>query len=263
MTRAAWPALLWGLAAALPAAAASPWQLDLALRQDWQQWRETDADGRRLVAEDGRLSGLAATLRWAPADAGFAAVSLAGWQGARDYDGLTSRGQPVQTRSDLRHGLIRAEAGLAPAPLAWPGGWQWQPTLAVEGWQWQRRLRDAAGAAGYPERYRQGLVLLGLAAQDAAGWRLLLELGGGPGGRNALQLPGRDATALPLGTARSARLAVGGDVAPGWRWDLDLQALSLAAGQERPITLQGVPLQSARQPRTAWRRMQLQLSWRL
>lgn len=277
MTWPTWPALpAWLLvvaAAALPATAAadSPWQLDLAARQEWQQWRETDAEGRRLVAEDGRLSGLAATLRWAPAQAGFAALSLAGWQGVRDYDGLSNRGQPAQTRSDLRQALIRVEAGLAPSPARWPGDsgtpepatWHWQPTVAVEAWQWHRHLRDAAGAAGYPERYRQGMVLLGLSAQNAAGWRLLLELGGGPGGRNQLRLPGRDETSLPLGTARSARLALGGDLAPAWRWDVDLQALSLAAGQERPVTLQGVPLQSARQPRTALRRLQLQLSWRL
>lgn len=65
-----------------------------------------------------------------------------------------------------------------------------------------------------------------------------------------------------MGAAASLRLMLGGELAPAWRWSLAAERLTLQAGDERPITLQGVPLQSARQPRTEQRRLQLQLSWR-
>lgn len=262
MRRAAGAALLLAAGASAAASAASPWQWELSGRQDWQHWRETGADGRRLVAEDGRLSGVAATLRWAPPQSTAWAITAAGWQGVRDYEGLTNRGQSVRTRSDLQHALIRTEVAGTARPLA--SGWQWQPTAALELWQWRRELRGVDNAAGYPERYRQGVLLLGAQAQtgDASdGWRLRLEAGGGPGGVNRLQLPGRDVASLPLGVARSARVAFGAAITPAWRWDVEVQAVSLAAGAERAITLQGVPLQAARQPHTTWRRGQLQLSW--
>lgn len=252
-------ALLAGLLA-LPAGAQSPWQLELAGQQDWQSLRETAADGRRLVAEDGRLDGVAATLRWAPlGGAASAALRLGVLRGVRDYQGLSNQGQAIATRSDVTHRVVRAEGALAARALT--GHWQWQPLAAAEFWQWRRHLRDAGPAAGYPERYRQGLLLLGLQAQNDAGWLARLEAGGGPGGHNRVQLPGRDATTLPLGSARVWRATLGAAITPAWKAELAAEHLRLGAGEERAITLQGVPLQSARQPRTELRRLQLQLGW--
>lgn len=258
MRRAAALALLAGLLA--PAARAdSPWQGELAGQQEWQQWRETGSDGHRLLTEDGRLSGLSATWRWAPAGSATAALRLGVLRGVRDYQGLSNQGQAVRTRSDVGHDFVRAEGGLAPWSLA--GGWRGQALAAAEFWQWRRHLRDVGSVSGYPERYRQGLLWVGLQAADDAGWLARFEMGGGPGGRNRVQLPGRDPANLPLGSARGWRMALGGPLAPAWRCELMAEDLRLAAGAERPITLQGVPLQSARQPRTELRRLQLQLIW--
>lgn len=252
-------ALLAGLVATA-ASAESDWRYELAGQQEWQQWRETGRDGRRVVAEDGRLAGLAATLAWAPRHSVTASLRFGALWGGRDYRGLSNQGHELRSRSDLGHVFVRADAGWAPQPLA--GAWHWQPLLAAEFWQWRRRLKDAGNARGYPERYRQGLLLLGLQAGDEAGALLRLEAGTGPAGSNRVELPGRDAAALPLGHARSWRLGLGSGMLEGWRWDITAERLTFAAGEERPITLQGVPLQSARQPRTELRRLQFQLSWR-
>lgn len=252
-------ALLAGLLAPV-ARAESPWQAELAGQQEWQQWRETGSDGQRLLKEDGRLSGLSATWRWAPAGAATAALRLGVLRGVRDYLGVSNQGQAVRTRSDVGHDFAHIEGGLAPQAL--PAGWRWQALAAAEFWQWRRHLRDAGNVSGYPERYRQGLLFAGLQLAGDSGWLARLEAGGGPGGRNRVQLPGRDPADLPLGSARSWRLALGAPLAPAWRWELMAEDLKLAAGAERPITLQGVPLQSARQPRTELRRLQLQLVWR-
>lgn len=259
MRRLLAPALL---AALLPQAQAaeSAWRHEVAAQQEWQQWRETGPEGRRLAAEDGRLVGVAATLAWAPRQAPTAALRVGGLWGARDYRGLSNRGAEASTRSDLSHAFVRAEAGLAPQPLA--GTWQWQPLAAAEAWQWRRRLRDTGAALGYPERFRQGLVMLGLQAVDESGGLLRLEAGTGPAGSNRVELPGRDVADLPLGRAQSWRFALGGAMAAGWHWELTAERLAFAAGDERAIRLQGIPLQSARQPRTELRRLQFQLSWR-
>ena len=66
-----------------PVHAEQAWSVELAGQQEWQQWRETASDGRRLVAEDGRLVGLTATLRWTPTEAAALALSLGVLQGGR------------------------------------------------------------------------------------------------------------------------------------------------------------------------------------
>lgn len=244
-----------------PACAESPWAFELGGQQEWQRWRETGSDGRRLVNEDGRLSGVAVGLSWKSSDDGAALALRAGLlQGLRDYDGMSSRGAEVKSRSGIRNAFIGVEGSLAARSLF--ASWQWQPRAAVELWQWRRRLNDAGAASGYPECYRQDLLLLGVQALGHSGWRARFDVGGGPGGRNRVQLPGRDVASLPLGEARVWRVGLGAEVAPAWRWDVMHESLSLGAGDERAITLQGVPLQAARQPRTTQRRLQLQLSWR-
>jgi hypothetical protein len=248
------------LAPVARAAGGSEWQVELAGQQEWQQWRETASDGRRLAAEDGRLTGLAATLAWVPRHSASAGLRFGALWGGRDYRGLSNQGNDVRTRSELGQVFVRADGALAPQPLA--GVWHWQPLAAAEFWQWRRRLQDAGNARGYPERYRQGLVLLGLQAGDESGGLMRLEAGTGPTGSNRVELPGRDAADLPLGRARTWRWALGGAMPQGWRWEVTAERLTLAAGDERPIRLQGVPLQSARQPRTELRRLQFQLVWR-
>lgn len=244
---------------AVPVHAEPVWRAELAAQQEWQQWRETSGDGRRLVAEDGRLGGLAATLHWTPSETAKLALRAGILQGVRDYQGVTSLGQAAQTRSDVEHGFARLHAVL-PHSLS-IADWQWQPSVAAEYWQWRRHLRDAGMARGYAERYRQGVMLVGLQGRSESGWLAQLEVGGGMGGHNRVELPGRDTARLPLGAARTWRATLGASLAPDWRWSLVAERMTVNAGEERAITLQGVPVQSAHQPRTGLSRLQLQLSW--
>lgn len=256
------PGVALALCAAAQATAANAepvWRVELIGQQEWQQWHETASDGRRLVAEDGRLGGLTSTLRWAPTEAASLALSLGVLQGVRDYRGVTNLGQAAQTRSDVEHGFVRLDAVCA-CRLS-TADWQWQPSAAAEYWQWRRHLRDAGLARGYAERYRQGLMLVGLQGRSDSGWLAKLEVGGGTGGHNRVELPGRDAAKLPLGAARTLRATLGASLAPDWQWRLAAERLTVNAGDERAITLQGVPVQSAHQPRTSLSRFQLQLSW--
>lgn len=245
-------ALCCGLAVQAPAVRA----LDLAVSQQQQSWREWSSDGRRLVDESGPLRGLSAAQRWSAGETLTLGFSAGAHWGRRDYDGVSSRGQPVQTRSDIAQQMLRVDGSMA----VW--GSAWQPTAALEFWQWSRRLRGTDTAAGYPERYRQGLALLGLRTSvDPAAWLARAELAWGDGGRNRVALPGRDEASLPLGRVQGWRLQARSPAWQGWWIGAGLERLGFAAGESRAITLQGVTVQSANQPRTVFRRLEFQLGW--
>jgi hypothetical protein len=236
--------------------AAQALALDLAVSQQQQSWREWASDGRRLVDESGPLRGLSAAQRWSVGEATSIGVAAGAHWGQRDYDGLSSRGQPVQTRSDIAQQMLRVDGATAMF------GDRWQSTAALEFWQWRRRLRGTDTAAGYPERYRQGLALLGVRwSGEPTSWQARAELAWGSGGRNRVALPGRDEASLPLGRVHGWRLQAR---SPSWQglWvGAGLERLDFAAGEVRPITLQGVTVQAANQPRTALSRLELQLGW--
>ncbi|MCA0239677.1 MAG: hypothetical protein LCI02_02370 [Proteobacteria bacterium] len=256
------------LAPALPAAACTlQWAADagpLASR-----WHETGAQGETLVRERGSLQAAALALqgqdcawRWA----GPWSATLSAARGGRDYDGQTSSGQALQTRSDLQH------TGLVLQALPW-GDEHWRLGARL---RWQRVARDirsTAAAAGYPERFdtAQAALVGRLSGSldgsldrssatapapplQAAQWELQLALGGGPGGRLRLQLPGLDPATLRLGSSRllqfEARLH--GPLAPAWRWQLALQAGSerAAAGPLQALTRNGQIVGAAQQPAT-------------
>jgi hypothetical protein len=258
--KAAVALVLSGAALTVQAQGSTAWNFEVAGQQEWQQWRETASDDRRLVAEDGRLGGLAGSFRWEPPEGMSVALRVSALRGVRDYRGVTNLGSAAATRSDASHALVRLEA-LFPARWAAAGS-HWQPLVAIEGWQWQRRLRDVGMAWGYRERYRQGAMWVGLHGQSESGWLAQLEVGGGTGGHNRIKLPGRDPARLPLGLARSWRATLGAPLASHWHWQVSAEQLTLGKGREQAITLQGVPVQSAHQPRTELHRLQFQLSWR-
>ncbi len=237
------------------------------------RWHETGAQGETLVRERGSLR--AAALSVQGQDCGWRALgpwsaTLATASGARDYDGQTSGGHALQTRSDLR------QTGLVLQALPW-GDERWRLGARLRWQRVERDIRSTATAAGYPERFdtaQAALVgrisggwnaaaLQPLQRLQPLQWDLQLALGGGPGGRMRLQLPGLDPATLRLGSSRlwqiEARLH--GPLAPAWRWQLALQAGSerAAAGPAGALTRNGQIVGGAQQPATRQQALGLSL----
>ena len=192
-------------------------------------------------------------------------ATLSAARGQRHYDGQTSNGQALQTRSDLQ------QTGLVLQALPW-GGERWRLGARLRWQRVERDIRSTAAAAGYPERFdtvQAALVGRLSGSLDAAPlrWELQLALGGGPGGRMRLQLPGLDATTLRLGSSRLLQMEarLHGPLAPAWRWQLALQAGSerAAAGPARALTRNGQIVGGAQQPATRQSALgfSLGLSW--
>lgn len=243
-------AALWA-AAALPATACT-WQASAELGPLASRWRETDSDGQTLLQEHGTLAQAATTVSGQGCPLGPWSATLAHSRGNRQYDGQSSNGAALQTRSRLQH------TGLTLQALPW-GDEVWRLGLRL---RWQRVDRDiqsTATALGYPERFDtvQAALVAGLSGPWRSGplrWDLQLALGGGPGGHVKLQLPGLDAATLRLGSSRLAQLDLGlqGPVARGWQWRLGLQAQAehAGAGPARALTRNGQVVGAASQPAT-------------
>lgn len=117
-------------------------------------WTETDAQGRRLLREQGQLQGVSLGWGVAPGVTG-GRLELQTLSGRRDYAGQSSTGVPVHTRSDLQH------LGLwARWTWALDTGWQLEASLGGQGLR--RSLRGTAQAVGYTERWRWAEARAGL-----------------------------------------------------------------------------------------------------
>lgn len=230
------------------------------------QWRETGADGGTLLREHGVLAQAALELAADGCTHGPWRLRLEQAAGDRRYDGRSTTGAPLQTRSDLR------EQGLT---LQWlplgPGRWRAGARL-----RWQRSERDirsTSTALGYPERHDAlQLALVLAAAGEVSGpalrWGAELAAGGGPAGRMKLALPGYDRSTLHPGPSRIWQLALRleGDTAPGWGWRLGLNhtADRRAAGDPVALTRNGRVVGGVSQPATRQSATQLAaaLVWR-
>ncbi|MFT3816998.1 MAG: hypothetical protein QM750_05130 [Rubrivivax sp.] len=207
------------------------------------------------MRERGSLQAAAVTLQGQ--DCGWSApgpwsATLSAARGERRYDGQTSSGQALRTRSDWQ------QTGLVLQVLPW-GDERWRLGARLRWQRLERDIRSTAAAMGYPERFdaAQAVLVGRLGGRlDAAPlqWDVQLALGGGPGGRMRLQLPGLDPTTLRLGSSRLLQLdaRLQGRLAPAWRWQLALQAVSerAGAGPARAITRNGQIVGGAQQPAT-------------
>lgn len=240
----------------------------LAAGAEASRWRETDADGRTLVREQGRL----ATLAWQPEGRCAGQAWVAGLQaaaGRRDYDGQTTTGVPLQTHSDIRRlearlglrwALGAAEAGGMPA-------W-WTGLGLAQRWLW-RDIASRGPVLGYPERFSrwQAEAVLGHRRLLGPGWWLQaeLQLAAGPQGRMRLHLPQADAATLRTGSSQGLGLALQlGPVAEaGWSARLHWQAAREGAGPATPLYRGTVLVGGAAQPRVRQDSLglQAQLRW--
>jgi hypothetical protein len=270
VVRAAVTAALLGTAGPL---AACTWSTGLEAGVQDSRWRETDDQGRTLLHERGTLAAtqLAVEARDCRLGEASARLSLAG--GSRRYDGRTSAGNALTTRSDVR------EQGLTLQVLPWAWGAPGSGATVHAGarLRWQRSERDirsTATALGYPERHQRlqaALVLGAHGSGPASGWHWRAELaaGGGPAGRMEVSLPGYDPATLKLGSSRllMARLHIGGALAPGWSWQLAVEhdRERRSAGEPTALRRQGQVVGGVLQPasREAATRLVAGLIWQL
>ena len=221
------------------------------LRSDW---REHDAQGRRLVRELGTLREVAAS---AAARCGSLSwqLSLSHASGERGYTGVSTVGTPLTSSSQVRQTDLQLQAAIPVTDRWWLGGRVGQHRV-------DRNIASTAQAQGYPERFSYTLLQLGAGFDldlspalraSAQAWT-----GAGPTGSLQLWLPGVDAAKLDLGRSRgnALRLLVQSTAsatgAAGWGWlvGLDWDAVGFDAGPAQAITRNGVIVGGAAQPRT-------------
>lgn len=222
------------------------------------RWRETDAEGRALLHEQGTLAATQLAFEARGCRLGEASLRLALAGGSRRYDGQTSAGHALATQSDVREQGLTFQA----LPWAWRATESGASLQAGARLRWQRSERDirsTASALGYPERHQRLQAALVLAARGtgpSAGWHWRAELaaGGGPAGRMKVSLPGYDPAALKLGSSRmlQAGLQIGGALAPGWSWQVAVEhdRERRAAGEPAALRRQGQVVGGVVQPAT-------------
>ena len=261
------PALLaaGALAGNLAQAACGP------LAWDWQagavhsRWQEHTEAGRRLVHESGTLATLAG--RAAAACSGLhweAELGLA--EGRRGYQGESSGGQPITTRSQIRR-LQGQVAVLLPVPAFGPG---WQAGAALGHLRQWRDIASAGAVLGYPERFDQwqasALVDHQRALQPGLGLQARLALGGAPSGHLLLHLPTADVARLRLGASGLVQLDVnllgGGAAAAGWQVGLRWRHQRTAAGPAATLWRGTLPVGAAAQPAVRQTDLGLHAGWR-
>ncbi len=227
------------------------------------RWREFDTNGRQLLAESGRLSGVSLRLSGA-AGAGRWHLMVERVSGDRAYVGQTNTGSPAETSVALAETAI--ELGLDyPLVAGWSGTFT-AGRLGVD-----RHLRDTALARGYVEHWRwmswrPGLTWRGAVAPGgdvfvsaALAWSSHRSL--------LLEQAGRDTARLEPGQGLGRQVAIGyqhrwRDTAPlrsslhaEWSWS----DARFSASPVVPLFGSGVLRGGALQPTTRTAATQLRL----
>jgi hypothetical protein len=248
-------AVLLGLAATATSAVAAsncpnqPFSLQATYVNNGSDWREFDTKGGELVHESGTLQGPQVTV----------ALSCWGWNfqaqlsqldGDRDYDGQTSSGTAILSQSAL-HQLHRQVQTTVNATDAWSLG------LRLSNQVTWRDIASAGGASGYPERFEWTLLSLGSQWRFPVGpGQLTLAAWAGKqlNSSMTLHLPGRDQTALALGTVSQIELQIGWRIPLSTDWGLQADAsyrrTDIGQGADAVVTRNGRPTGIAHQPQS-------------
>lgn len=220
------------------------------------RWREFDAKGQALLLERGTLwrRGFGVT---SDCLGGETVLAWRRTSGSRSYDGLSSVGASIQTRSRLQADEWQLSQRL---PISGP----WSVAARLSSHRLNRDLAGVGAVQGYPESYSYWQAALGarfetpLATTTRTGLLLVANawLGGGPAGRLDLRLPSADPIRLALGRSRTAELALRLRTATpaslAWHWDVGFEQRStlMAAGPPGALMRNGALVGGAAQPRT-------------
>lgn len=234
--------------------APSGWALEAAPVAYNSHWREFDAQGARLLREDGLLRGgvVKARVDWLGAHWFVAGQAVSG---QRRYDGQDNAGMPAQT--DVQVNVRQWQVG---GQYQWPTGW-------LVGWEAQSRhqkrelLSIAGGAQGYVERWRGDMAWLRLGyAQRCGAGQAYLSWALAPWSRTTLDLamPGHDPARLRPELDQAMQLQAGWRSEPmpggwvGWRWGIqgELEQRRFDRSEAVPLKRNGRLIGVVRQPQT-------------
>lgn len=236
------------------AQAQSGWSLEFAPVVQASHWREFDAQGARLLREEGVLRGAQLKLQthWAGVQWSVAAQGVSG---LRHYDGQDNAGAAAQT--DVQVGSRQwSLAGL----YRWSTGFLMG--VEAQGRHLKRQLLDVpGGASGYTERWHGDMVWwrLGYAMPMGAG---VAQLTGAwaPWARSAMDLdmPGYASTRLRPEQGRAMQVQAGWlsgpgtNGLPGWQWGITsvIEQRCFDRSEAVPLKRLGRLVGVVRQPQT-------------
>jgi hypothetical protein len=213
------------------------------------QWREFSVTGQVLVHESGHLKGksLNTTYLCAPWRMHGQVAVL---QGTRAYQGQTSGGRAVVSRSSIRQqeGKLLVFHELADA---WQLGGQLNRQIL------KRDIASASGVQGYPEHFDWTSLSMGLQWQPRLGpgqWTLTAWVGKSVDTRLRVTLPGRDTTSMSPGASQHRTLAANwrAQLTPAWylQANVDYRRIDMDLGETAVIRRNGLPVGAAHQPQS-------------
>lgn len=217
-------------------------------------WRESDAQGSRLVSERGTLRSFGLEARVACGSFDYALRWMRS-EGTRDYEGVSNTGFAVQT-----HARIAGDRFSVAALRALDERLSVGASIGYE--VLRRSIAGTESAAGYPERFRWWSVKAGVRYALPLGEAAVVSIGGwagaGPRGRLWVDLPRADPAEIPLGTSRSleARVQIeskAAERAAGWHWlaGVVYAAEVIGAGEQKAVFAGTSLIGLVSQPRTS------------
>ena len=213
------------------------------------QWREFNVANQMLVHESGSLKGVSIGVSY-QCSPWQIEMQVAALQGQRVYQGQTNGGRAAMSQSSIRHHERKLQTLYEWRPGWLIGGMLTQKTL------W-RDIASASGAEGYPERFAWTSLSMGLQWQPRLGsGQLALTAWAGQAldANLRVSLPGKDTTALTLGTSRHMALAANWRtrISPQWHLGagMDYSHTNMGQGPTGIVRRNGLPAGVAHQPKT-------------
>ena len=226
----------------LPAAVdAAPFEWDLGVGAVHRSLREEGARGERLVREAGDLTQVEARARQGPLG-----LKLRVAQGRLGYTGQTQSGLPLLTST------LHTEAELEAGWTVWPSPRWGDVSVSISQLAFRRGIASTPLAGGLTETSM--LTLPGISWRSPEWTPLRLQVGAGLRGsvrhRFDVDFGGLYDTARMEGGHRNeAELQVTAQPLQGWQFELGWRQAWQKASDDAPLSKDGAPVGSLRQPR--------------
>jgi hypothetical protein len=260
-----WRTLLLSAALYVPLFSMASWcvqtTLDLALgrtqqRSEWHEWSES---GKRLLWEEGDLSGERLALAWQCDRASWELVRQ-NLQGVRSYHGQTQNGIPALSSSAIAEQKTDLQAAYALAQT-------WSVLVRLSDVQADRNIASVGNIQGYPEKFHWNMGAVGVQWKqrwDAQQFSVALWSGRSRDAAMTLYYPGYEPQKFSPGALTQQTLALQWRMyfRPDWYVQTDWSRQNTTMQQSEKITLigNGVPNLIAYQPRVTMQDTPLTLS---